>query len=381
MLCYEYPPIGGGGAKVVHGLSSELVWQGHQVDIVTMGYKNLPQHEKLNDLNIYRVKCLRLKANICTPFEMIIYMILAIPLILKLCRNNRYDINHTHFIYPDGFLAYLVNKLNNLPYIITAHGSDVPGYNPDRFKVLHKLLTPLWKIITSGSERLIIPSRSLDNLVKKATGSIRTTIIPNGINLNKFSADEKRENKILLVTRMFERKGVQYFIHALSGLNHSYAVNIVGEGPYLNNLKTLTKDSQSKINFLGFLDNDSKELRELYESSKIFIFTSESENFPVVLLEAMIAGLAIITTNDSGCAEVVGDGAILVKSKDPVAIKDALMKLINDPMLCNKLGKTARKRAEEFFSWTTIANKYVGVYSQFDNSHVTDFKSLSLKNN
>src|SRR3972149_4194336 len=108
MLCYEYPPIGGGGAKVVQGLSAELVRQGHQVDLVTMGYKNLPRHEKLDNLNIYRVKCLRLKANICTPVEMITYMVFALPLILKLCRNKESDGHHTHFIYPDGFLAYII---------------------------------------------------------------------------------------------------------------------------------------------------------------------------------------------------------------------------------------------------------------------------------
>jgi glycosyltransferase involved in cell wall biosynthesis len=368
MLCYEYPPIGGGGAKVVHGLISELMKQGHEVDLITMGYKNLPNYEKINNLNIYRVKCLRLKANICTPPEMITYLIFALPIILKLCRKNNYDINHTHFIYPDGILSYITNKLTGLPYILTAHGSDVPGYNPDRFKILHKLLTPIWRIITSKAEKIIIPSRSLDNLVKKKIPNIQTRVIPNGINLNKFSASEKRENKILIVTRMFERKGVQYFIKAVSQLNHGFIINIVGEGPYLNNLKNLTKDSQSRINFLGFLDNDSKELQELYESSKIFILPSESENFPIVLLEAMIAGLAIITTNDTGCAEVVGKDAILVNSKDPSAIREALIKLIDNPGLCNQLGKVARKRAEEFFSWKTIVHKHIHLYSQFANN-------------
>ena len=364
MLCYEYPPIGGGGAKVVHGLSSELVKQGHHVDLVTMGYKNLPRHEELNNLNIYRIKCLRLKANICTPLEMVTYMILALPKILKLCRKNKYDINHTHFIYPDGFLAYLVNKLTNLPYVITAHGSDVPGYNPDRFKVLHKMLTPIWRIITSKSERLIMPSKTLDNLVKRIMPDVRTTIIPNGINVDKFSAAEKRENKILVVTRMFERKGVQYFIKAVSSLNHGFTSNIVGEGPYLEMLKRLTAETKAKVNFVGFLDNESKELRKLYESSKIFVFTSEAENFPVVLLEAMISGLAIITTNDNGCAEVVGDGAILVNSKDSAVIKDALLKLVNDPALCDRLGRIARKRAEQFFGWDTVTLQHIALYSQ-----------------
>jgi len=329
-----------------------------------MGYKDLPRFEEHENLRIFRVKCLRLKPSICTWPEMVIYLFASLPKIIKLFKQNNYDKNHTHFIYPDGILAFLVKLISGLSYVITVHGSDVPGYNPDRFKILHRILAPLWRLITSNAEQLIIPSNNLNQLVKKANSNIHTTIIPNGINLNKFSPNERRENRILVVTRMFERKGVQYFIKAVSGLNHGFAINIVGEGPYLESLKKLS-GAKANINFLGFLDNGSKELRELYESSKIFVFTSEAENFPVVLLEAMIAGLAIITTNDTGCAEVVGDGAILVKSKNPAAIKEALLKLINDAELCKMLGKAARKRAEELFGWTTVANKYVQVYSQF----------------
>jgi glycosyltransferase involved in cell wall biosynthesis len=296
---------------------------------------------------------------------MLTYLFSAIPLILRLCRKNNYDINHTHFIYPDGILAFIVKKLIGLPYVITAHGSDVPGYNPDRFKILHKFLAPVWRIITTGAVKLIIPSKSLGRLVRKAFPGISIIEIPNGINLNKFSPDKPRENKILVVTRMFERKGIQYLIHALSGLDHDFTINIVGEGPYLNNLKKLSRNFQSNINFLGFLDNNSKELRELYESSRIFVLPSQAENFPVALLEAMIAGLAIITTNDTGCAEVVGNNAVLVSPKDSSAIRNALLKLINSPDLCYRLGRTARIRAEELFGWKIIADKHIQLYSQF----------------
>lgn len=383
MLCYEYPPIGGGGAKVVDGLIHELINQGLHVDLVTMGYKNLPKFEKSSNFNIYRVNSFRRKENICTPLEMIIYLIFALPLLLKLSIKNKYDINHTHFIFPDGILAYLIKKIMGLRYVVTAHGSDVPGYNPDRFKVLHKWLKPFWRIVTSKAEKIIVPSNSLGNLVKAVTPDIQIASIPNGIDLNKFSACGKREDRILVVTRMFERKGVQYFINALLGLytKHNFTINIVGDGPYLNNLKTLTKGTSLKINFLGFLDNGSKELKELYESSKIFVFTSESENFPIVLLEAMIAGLAIITTNDTGCAEVVGQNALLVNSKDTSAIGDALIKLINNPDLCNELGTLARKRAENFFGWKIVAGKYIQLYSRLTDNvqQINSKEQFSLK--
>jgi hypothetical protein len=110
MLCYEYPPVGGGGAKVVHGLTHELSRKDCVIDLVTMGFKNQPSFENIDNLNIYRVNCIRLKQNICTFPEMLSYISLAFPLVLKLSKYNDYDLNHTHFIFPDGILAYLIFK-------------------------------------------------------------------------------------------------------------------------------------------------------------------------------------------------------------------------------------------------------------------------------
>ena len=96
----------------------------------------------------------------------------------------------------------------------------------------------------------------------------------------------------------------------------------------------------------------------------IFVFVSESENFPIVLLEAMAAGLAIITTDNTGCAEVVGDAALLVPSKDPSAIRNALLQLIENPVLCQELGQAARKRVEEKFSWEYAAKRHTNLYKE-----------------
>jgi glycosyltransferase involved in cell wall biosynthesis len=187
MLCYEFPPIGGGGAKVVHGLINELNKKNCEVDLVTMGYKELPKFEKNGTINIYRVRCVRFKKYLCTIPEMISYILSALPLVLKLARTNDYKINHTHFIFPDGILAYLLYRLTGLDYIITAHGSDVPGYNPNRFFLLHKLLRPLWNKIVEASKKIIFPSNNLKNLFEIVNRNVEVIIIPYGINLEKFS--------------------------------------------------------------------------------------------------------------------------------------------------------------------------------------------------
>ena len=61
--------------------------------------------------------------------------------------STRYDVNHTHFIVPTGLLARLLKSWTGLPFVVTIHGSDVPGYNPDRFGLEHRLLGPLWRWI------------------------------------------------------------------------------------------------------------------------------------------------------------------------------------------------------------------------------------------
>lgn len=363
MLCYEYPPIGGGGAKVVDGLTKALSHEDNEIHLITMGFKSLPSYERRNNFHIHRVNCLRLKESICTPPEMLTYIVSGFFYAVKLNRQHKFDLNHTHFIFPDGILAYLLNKIIGLKYIITAHGSDVPGYNPNRFKLFHNILRPLWKKIVISSRLMIFPSKSLLELFRKIEREKPGIIIPNGINLNKFSPLKEKQDKILVVSRMFERKGVQYILKALEGLNNHYAINIVGDGPYLRYLKKTAEELSVDINFLGFIDNDSAELKSLFEESKIFIFTSESENFPIVLLEAMVAGMAIITTKGTGCEEVVGDTAILVEPRSPEEIKSALQKLLDDPELIVKLQKAVRKRVEELFSWESVAKKYSEIYS------------------
>jgi glycosyltransferase involved in cell wall biosynthesis len=364
-LCYEFPPLGGGGGKVVQGLSKNIVKLGYQVDIVTMGYKGLSNYEEHGGANIYRVPCLRASEAICHSHEMASYIAFAIPKLKKLVANKRYDLNHTHFIFPDGIIAYLLKKRFGLPYVITAHGSDVPGYNPDRFKMQHKIIAPLWKTIVQNSACIICPSRTIESLIHLQKPDATTSVIPNGMDINRLTPPQEKQKSILVVTRMFKRKGVQYCIEALKGFKHGFEVNIVGDGPYLDTLRDMAKTNGLNIKFWGWLDNDSSQLKDLFEKSSIFIFPSEAENFPIVLLEAMAAGMAIITTLGTGCSEVVGDSALLVEPRDSNGIRNALSSLVNDPNFCRSLGVSSRKRLENNFSWFSVAKRYSDLFQKY----------------
>lgn len=363
-LSYEFPPLGGGGSKVVQGLATEFVRSGHEVTVITMAYRDLPKYEEVGGIRINRVPCIRRSVDISHPYEQASYLLGAVPTAVRLCRRNTYDIIHCHFIIPDGLLALSISRRLRIPLVVTAHGSDVPGYNPDRFRFLHRLISPAWRAAVRSIDTIACPSRFLQELILKREPAARTVTIPNGFNLGKFSATKNRTKSILVVTRMLERKGVQDVIRALAGTDLGFEINIVGTGPYLNTLKELAEKKQVPATFHGWLDNDSDDLKALFETSAVFILPSHAENFPLVLLEAMAAGMAIVTTGQTGCREVVGDAALLVPAGDELAIRSALQRLVADTNLRERLGRQARERIERLFSWPVVAKQYMDVFER-----------------
>lgn len=359
ILCinYEYPPIGGGGATVTQSLAEAMVNEGHEVDVVTSGMKDLPDYEVINGVHIHRVNCIRWKRHYSTAFELLTQIIPSYRKALQLTRIKKFDINHTHFIVPTAICSYLLKRKTGLPYIITAHGSDVPGYNPDRFDVVHKLIKPVWKKVMKNCDGVATPSQFLKGLIQK-NAKVPIEIIPNNYKPPKQCSTTKK-NQILIASRIVERKGIQYLIEALDVLDDTWEVYIAGDGPYLPKLKKLASKQNAKIYFLGFVARE--ELEKLYNSSKIFVFPSTQENFPMVLLEAMAAGCAVITTSIAGCNEVVGDAAIKTKPGNVVEIRDSLNKLVNDEEHIQQYAQLARDRVEQF-SATRIVPMYLNLF-------------------
>lgn len=329
-----------------------------------MAYGDAPRRERRGNLTIYRVPSGRRRAEICHPHEMFVYLLRAVGLAVSLARTNRYDVNHTHFIFPDGIIAYMVARATGLSYIVTAHGSDVPHYNPDRFKLLHVLLRPIWRQVVNNAASIVCPSEYIRELLLKVAPRARSELIPNGIDITRFTPRMDRQRRVLVVSRLFERKGVQFLLHALKDIHHDYDVYIVGDGPYLEDLRRIANDNRVDVKFLGFIGNRTAEFRNLLESSEIFVFTSSAENFPVVLLEAMSAGLSIVTTDDTGCCEVVGDAAVKVPPRNSDAIASALVRLMGDPQLRERLGKAARERVEELFTQRSVSDRYQQLYQR-----------------
>ena len=361
ILCqtYEFPPVGGGGSVVAESIAEALGAQGHKIDVVTSHYRGLPRHEQRGHLDIYRVPCGRYHLHYSNVLELAALLLPLYRAALRLTRANSYDFSHTHFALPTGLIAHRLWRATGLPYALTLHGSDIPGYNPDRFEFAHVLLRSRWRRVLSDAALVISPSAFLAGLTSRYS-DVPIRIIPNGYKPPLAGYPPKR-NCILVVTRMFERKGVQFFIEAIRDLSTDWEIIIVGDGPYLPRLKKLAQNVSPGIRFMGHLDRSR--LGELYGEARIFVFPSIQENFPIVLLEAMHAGCAIITTDAKGCAEVVGEAGIRAPAGNADAIREALGELMRNPAEVERYASAAATRAKEF-EWNRIADRYHDTFEE-----------------
>jgi glycosyltransferase involved in cell wall biosynthesis len=365
MLNHEFPPVGGGASPVTFELSKQLVKMGHSVDIVTMHFDKLARFEINEGVNIYRTPAIRKRANIAHTYELATYFPGALPKTLSLAKQNRYDIIHCHFIVPGGPLAFTVGKLTKIPYIITCHGSDVPGFNPDRFQLQHKFTHPLLNTICKNAKTVTAPSVYLKGLIQKNIGNFDIAHIPNGIDLENFKLDltKPKENIILATSRLLKRKGFQTLINAVHNVELPFEVHIAGEGPYRRQLEQLAEGSKTKVIFHGWLEKGSRGLLELYEKASVYVLVSSHENASIALLEGMAAKCTVITTNVTGCPETVGDAGFLIDFDDADRLKEILITLSKNKDIIKEYSEKAYARVIQHFSWDKIAKDYLKVYT------------------
>jgi len=229
---------------------------------------------------------------------------------------------------------------------------------------LHRILAPLWRVVLRNAQAITSPSRSLADLVERNNGRPHPIeIIPNGISADWFQPGTNKEQHILVVSRLFQRKGIQYLLKALDGDSLGYQVHIVGEGPYRSALEEMARTGPDPVRFHGWLDNQSQALAALYRTSSIFVFPSISENFPISLLEAMLSGAAVIATDLGACREVLGDAARFVPPGDAAAIRKQLLDLTTDTTARTHLGHRARRRVLEKFTWDRVGARYDDLFT------------------
>lgn len=357
-LNYEFPPIGGGASPISYEIAEGYAKRGHKVTVVTMGFGDLPNYEEMNGIKVHRIACGRAKKEMCTPPEMLRFIPKAKAFLKQHLAENQYDVCHNHFSIPTGIIARWVNDKYGIPFINTSHGSDIPGYNNDRFKFLHLFTGPILKYVLSKSSGNFSGSQYLANLANRNVAPpIAYKVIREGFYPDLFEPKEKRKT-ILSTGRLLRRKGFQYLIEAVSAEDIGYEVHICGDGPMMDELKNLTQKSKTKIVFHGWINNQSVEYKELLETASIYSLVSAKENASKSLLEAQSAGCAVITSNVAGCPESVGDAGIAIEPENAELLRKTILDLVNHPEKIEKYGKLARNRILSVYNWDKLIEQY-----------------------
>lgn len=356
VLNYEFPPLGWWASPVSYEISKWYVQLWYRVDVVTMGFKDLPDFQVVEGINVYRVKCLRTKKQLCHPWEQATYLYYAYKKVKELMKDKKYYFCHCHFIIPTWFLAMKLKREFGLNYIITAHGSDVLWHNP-RFAILYKLVKNQWINIIKNSQKVVSPSKYLWNKISQYLWSDELVqTIPNWIQKDKFLPMEKQKY-ILVVARLVHWKWIQDLFESIKDISlWEWKIKIVWEWPFRWELdKIVDKYSlQDKVEFVGWVDNQSEEMKNLYGHASIFCQPSLFENASIVLLEAMQAWCAVLARNIGGNPETISQDQLF---EDIDELKEKLTNFLSNENKVNSIAYENVQRIQNY-QREVIVKKY-----------------------
>ena len=370
VVSHEFPPLGGGGANACYYLTKGYVEAGNEVTIVTAHYEGLPYRETINGAIVLRVRAKRKNREHCSFSEMAGYLLSAFPVINKLLKQQKFDICQVFFGIPSGPLGYWVKKRYKVPYVIRFGGGDIPGFQ-ERFTKVYKWISPFLKIIWRNADALVANSQGLQQMALGFYDKREVKIIPNGVDADYFMPSgrmnkDNSEINILFVSRLIERKGLQFVIPGLKEIiensGRKIRLTVVGDGPYREQLEemALENDVTDYIFFEGY--KDKTELPAYYQNADVFILPSKKEGMPNVVLEALACGLPIVMTPCEGAKELVNDNGLIVQQQDFVKALGALLK---DEASMKKMAAASRNKAVREFSWEEIVSRYIQLFREF----------------
>lgn len=252
--------------------------------------------------------------------------------------------------------AYLSSRLLiflQKPYILALHGGNLPEFSSKYPRIVMNLL--------SGAEAVTAPSKFLIQMMKVYYPSIR--LIPNAIDYEKYQKNTA-ENTIptLLWLRAFHKiYNPELCPRLLAELNRrDLLVKLImigpdkGDGSMQNTIalaKTLGVNDQIKI--IPGIPKD--QVPQALSQGDLFLNSTNFDNTPVSVIEAMACGLPIVTTDVGGIPWLVEDSidGLLVPPEDPLAMADAVYQILTQPDLASRLSANGRKKAESF-DWSNI---------------------------
>jgi len=366
LVTIDFPPKLGGVAQYYQNICSNLPKD--KIVVLTNKLEGSAEFDKQQQYKIYRKDLLY---KIFWP-----KWLKMIKQIKKIVKQENIEQIYVGQILPVGEAAMLVN----LPMIIFTHGMDItmPQKNKRKKTILKRIIKKSNKLIANSNftKQELIKLGAYDEQVHIVHPCPDRKFIQM---FDKKVADEIKQkysiaNKkiILSVGRLVERKDFDKVIESLTLVKDEFpdiTYVIAGDGPDKNNLLyTIDKlDLKGKVILLGNVND--KELSVLYNLANIFIMTPKQlpsgdvEGFGTVYLEANMFGKPIIATSSGGVGDAVIDNlnGILIKKASINEISDAIIKLLKDKELADKLGQQGKDRVEKEFNWSKQISKLINL--------------------
>jgi len=395
MLSWEYPPrIIGGISRVVHDLSKRLTKDGHDVTVVTYRDGNVPYYEDDKGVKVYRIDNYMINPNnfIDWVMQMNFNMISKVNELIK--QGEKFDVIHAH----DWLVAYAAKTLKNsynTPLVATIHATEA-GRNKGIYDETQRYINDTEWLLTYESSEVIVNSNFMKSDIQRLFGLPfeKINVVPNGINLNSYNGIERdydfrrqyaldNEKIILFVGRMVNEKGIQHLISAMPKIleyYHDVKLIIAGDGGMLPELKSQVEalGLGNKVYFTGWLN--AKQVPKMYKCADIAVFPSTYEPFGVVALEAMLAGVPIVTSDIGGFNEIVGHGLDGMKSYtgNSNSIADSVITLLYDSQLYDKIVRNAKAKVKDEYSWAKLAQDTYFVYQKAICENMAEYQARQL---
>lgn len=371
VLCYEYPPVGGGGGVGARQYAEAWAAAGHRVTVLTSGPTYLPLEERTGDLRVVRLRVFgRKERATATNRAMLGYLLAGAAWIV----NNRramdgLDVINTHFAIPTGPLGAFASHVLDVPNVLTIIGGDI--YDPSKTSSPHRhrwsRIANRWLI--ADADRVIAISSDTRDRARRYYGIERPIrVIPYGFSppvndgvaaRSGSSAAERPTSRasdpdgagfrMIAVGRLVPRKGFDHLLRALAELPAAVRLEVIGDGPMAEPLREQAADLgvADRVAWTGFLPRP--EILSRLRNADCFVLSSLHEGLGIVVQEAMHVGLPVVATDNGGQTDLVTheETGLLVPVEDPGAIAAAVHRLMSDARERAAMGERGRERIAE----------------------------------
>jgi glycosyltransferase involved in cell wall biosynthesis len=202
-----------------------------------------------------------------------------------------------------------------------------------------------------------------DRLARLIGGNVPVHVVPSGFCAAAFTAEPTGGGGVLFVGRLHRQKGLDTLVRAMPALPPGTRVTLAGDGPERAALQRLAGGLgvADRLRVTGFVPH--RAVPGLLAGADVVVLPSRYEELGTALVEAMAAGRPVVAAAVGGIPELVRDGVdgLLVPPGDPAALAAAVSRVLGDPALGARLGRSGRVRVAGY-DWAALAGRVLAIY-------------------